>query len=90
MTLTTDEKALLRKAICDGAFSETPQQGRPVTITAEHLAAVAAMSDADVRVVLRAYQVNKAAALQTAINRTQARVTQAQTEMTFIQEVVII
>lgn len=89
MTLTNDEKSLLRKAICDGAFSEQPQQGRPATLTAEQLEAIAAMPDEDVRVVLRAYQVNKAAALQQAITRTTARVTAAQDEKTLIEGIVV-
>lgn len=67
MTLSNDEKKLLRKAICAGAFTGTTQTQSGLAIrpiTDKDLEAIGDKTDEEIRAVLSAYKATLALNLQ--------------------------
>lgn len=91
MALSEDETTLKRQAFCDGAFAPSSQPGNPAqrNISPELMAELDAMSDEDVRVVLRAYQANKAAALLQASNSLIKQMQALQTKITALNAIIV-
>lgn len=93
MALSTQEKELLRQAMCAGAFSKIVQgqNGQPMRgpVTPAVLVAVQALTDEEVRVILRTYQAQAATQLTTQMANMQTQVAKTQTQLTAIQAVTI-
>lgn len=76
MTLSADEKNLLRQAIIDGAFSgiQLGQQGAMrAALTPQTLETVASMDDEAIRTTLRAYLPQKVAQVAQSVANTVAQ-----------------
>jgi hypothetical protein len=93
MSLSTDEKAFLRLAVCAGAFNSVLQQ-RPGSVmfgqvSPDLLAAVDALPDESVRQVLRSFQAAQVVQITGQITSKQADVAAAQANLASVQAVVI-
>lgn len=93
MSLTTDEKKLLKSAICDGQFNglAVSENGMAMrgNITPDVLNYVAGLADEDIRVQLRQYQANKVAQATAQLTREQAQATATQTGLAALQAIQI-
>lgn len=88
MSLTTDEKSLLQRAICAGMM-ETQEPGVAPRITSNTLARVAAMTDEEVRAKLRYYKTTRAQQLTDHVNKLNLAMAETQTELDFVNSVSI-
>lgn len=92
MSLTTDEKTLLRQFICDPqcrAQIQTDQGPRMALLTEEDLKTIAAWSDSEARNQLTLYKAQKALNLQNVIKNKTAEATKAQGALDALNAIVI-